>query len=106
MQLNIPVYCLTSRCPLLSVYGNLEFSTRVPFAQQARSDDTFYVTQAKDRLTILAFRFYADVRLWWVLYDVNASLLMGHPLDLPVGITLRIPSQQAVETELLNVSGV
>lgn len=106
MQLNIPVYGLNSRCPLLSIGGNLEFSIRVPFPQQSRADDMFYVTQPGDRLTKLAFQFYNDVRLWWVIYDLNADLILGHPLDMPLGVTLRIPSRQAVETELLNATTV
>jgi nucleoid-associated protein YgaU len=106
VALNIPVYQLNSRCPLLSIQGNLEFSTRVPWAQQSRPDDTFYVTQLGDTLPRLAYQLYNDVRLWWILYDTNADLLMGHPLDLPIGITLRIPSRQVVETELLDGANI
>lgn len=101
-QLNISVYALTSRSPLLSIAGALEFSLRVPLAPQSRPDDILYVTKPGDRLTVLAFTYYNDVRLWWVIYDNNASQLTGHPLNMPVGITLRIPSQAAVEQELLN----
>jgi nucleoid-associated protein YgaU len=106
MALNIPVYQLNSRSPLLSVQGTLEFSVRVPWAQQSRPDDTFYVTQPGDTLSVMAFQFYGDVRLWWVLYDTNADQIQGHPLDLPIGITLRVPSKQAVETELLDGANI
>lgn len=106
MQLNIPAACLTSRCPVLSVNGTLEYSTRVPLPQQSRPDDTFYVTQPGDKLPKLAYKFYQDVRLWWVIYDANADQILGHPLDMPPGLTLRITSQQAVETELLSGSTV
>lgn len=106
MQLTIPVPNLTSRCPVLSIAGTLEFSTRVPLPQQQRDDDTFYVIQAGDTLPRLAYQFYSDVRFWWVLYDANADLIMGHPLDLEAGVNLRMPSRQAVETELLNGSRV
>jgi nucleoid-associated protein YgaU len=101
-MINVSVYALTSRCPLLSVSGNLEFSIRVPLSQQRRSDDTFYVVQTRDNLMKLAYQFYNDIRLWWVLYDANADLITAHPLELPVGLTLRVPSQQTVETEVLN----
>ncbi len=106
MQLNIPVASLTSRCPLLSVLGNLEFSTRVPMPEVSRPSDTFYVTQYGDSLPKLSFRFYNDVRLWWILYDANAQGLMSHPLDLAPQTTLRIPSQQTVNAELLNASTI
>lgn len=80
-QISVPLYSLTSRCPLLSVKGNLEFSMRIPIPQQKRPDDTFYVVQPGDNLMKLAFQFYGDVRLWWVIYDANADQILGHPLD-------------------------
>lgn len=100
--INVPYNALTSRSPLLSIGGALEFSLRIPLEQIQRDDDTLYVTQPGDKLPVLAYQYYKDVRLWWVIYDVNASQLLGHPYDVPAGITLRIPSQQAVEAELLN----
>jgi len=104
MSLNISVYELPSRCPLLNVNGSLEFSTRVPLLEQQRVDDIQYVTKLGDRLPVLAYKFYKDVRLWWVIYDSNASQLLDHPLFLPVGVTLRIPSQRAVEMEVLDAN--
>lgn len=105
-SLSIPFNNLTSRCPVLSIGGNLEFSIRVPLPEVQRDDDTLYVTKPGDRLTKLAFTYYGDVTLWWVIYDTNASQFLGHPLDMPLGITIRIPSQQAVETELLNATSI
>lgn len=102
MSLNIPVSNLTSRCPLLSINGLIEFSIRVPLDEIQRDDDILYVTKAGDRLTLLAYTYYGQTALWWVIYDTNASQLIGHPLDLPIGITIRIPSQDAVEQELIS----
>jgi nucleoid-associated protein YgaU len=101
-NLNIPVNAVNSRCPLLQVDGTLEFSTRVPLAERERPGDLFYVTTPEDKLPLLAYKFYGDPRLWWVIYDVNASKLQCHPLELPVGVPLRIPTKQAVEMELIN----
>lgn len=105
-QLNVSLYSLTSRTPLLSIQGSLEFSLRVPLAEQSRVDDILYVTKPNDRLSILAYTYYGDVRLWWVIYDNNASQISGHPLNLPVGITLRIPSASAVEQEVIDAQSV
>lgn len=102
VKLNIPIYALNSRCPLLSVAGKLEFSTRVPLEEKERQGDVTYMTTPGDKLPLLAYKFYGDVRLWWVLYDCNASKLLGHPLELEPGVNLRVPSRQAVEMELLN----
>lgn len=86
-QISVPLYSLTSRCPLLSVKGNLEFSMRIPIPQQRRPDDTFYVAQPGDDFMKLAFQFYGDVRLWWVIYDANADQILGHPLEALTGHT-------------------
>lgn len=101
-SLNVSVYALNSRCPLIQIGTSFEFSTRVPLPQKTRPDDTLYVTKPNDMLPALAYRFYNDVRLWWVIYDTNASILTDNPIDLPVGILLHIPSQNAIEMELLD----
>ena len=100
--LNVPVYAVTSRCPLLIVNNQLEFSSRVPLEEKARAGDIKYFTGANERLTLLAYKFYNDVKLWWVIYDANVSKLSGHPMIVPTGITLIIPSRQAIEQELLH----
>lgn len=100
--LNVPVYAISSRCPLLIVDNQLEFSSRVPLDEKPRPGDIKYQTGPNERLPLIAFRFYRDVRLWWVIYDANASKLLGHPLEVPAGINLTIPSRQAIEQELLN----
>ena len=101
-MINVPVHALTTRCPLLSFDGVPEWGTRVPLSAQEREGDTLYMTQGSDTLPKLAHKFYGDVRLWWVIWDVNLSVLRGHPMYLPLGVTLRIPSKQAVEAELLH----
>jgi len=101
--LNISVYALNSRSPLIQIGDSqFEWSTRAPLDQKNRPDDTLYVTKPNDSLPALAFKYYSDCRLWWVIYDTNASLIQGNPVDLPVGILLHIPSQNAIEMELLD----
>jgi hypothetical protein len=102
-SLNVSVYALNSRCPLIQIGDNdFEFSTRVPLDEKVRPDDTLYVTKPNDTLPGLAYTYYNDVRLWWVIYDTNASALQGNPIDLGAGILLHIPSQNAMEMELLD----
>lgn len=101
-MINVPVHALTTRCPLLMINGIPEWSTRVPFSSQERPGDVLYVTQPRDTLPKLAHQFYNDVKLWWVIWDNNATLLTAHPMYLPPNVTLRIPSKQAVESELLH----
>ncbi len=63
-----------------------------------RADDLSYVVSDGDRLDVLAYRFYGDAVLWWVIAAANE-------FQLPVsemfsGRTLRIPSPQYVTQEL------
>lgn len=67
----------------------LELPTIVP-----QPDDTSYQVQGTDRIDSLAYKFYGDPILWWVLALANDLELL--PSDLQVGDVLRIPSQRYV----------
>jgi hypothetical protein len=43
-----------------------------------------------DRLDLLAYDFYQDSSLWWIISSANA--LPGDSIYPPVGIQLRIPT--------------
>jgi hypothetical protein len=101
-QIQIPLHSVASRCPINTINGVLEWSIRIPLREQIRPNDSYYMTALNDSLPGLAHKFYSDVSLWWVIYDVNASQLLDHPLDLPVGITLTIPDKSYIEQELLH----
>ena len=51
--------------------------------------DYYVITTIEDRFDLLAYQFYGDVTLWWVIPIANA--LPGDSLYPPVGIQLRIP---------------
>jgi len=51
--------------------------------------DIFIVTKSSDRFDNLAFKYYGDQTLWWVIAQANA-LVNGHLIPGP-GIYLRIP---------------
>ena len=57
----------------------------------APTDSDYYViTTVEDRLDLLAFDFYQDASLWWVIASANA--LPGDSMYPPVGVQLRIPT--------------
>lgn len=56
-------------------------------------DDVYIITSANDRLDLIAFDFYGDPSLWWVIASAND--LNGSSLFTPAGIQLRIPSDPA-----------
>ena len=55
----------------------------------ANENDTYILTQYQDRLDLIAYDFYGDSTLWWVIAMANE--LPGDSLYLEVGTQLRIP---------------
>jgi nucleoid-associated protein YgaU len=56
---------------------------------EASENDTYIITTSDDRLDLLAFSFYGDSNLWWVIASANA--LPGDSLAPIPGTQLRIP---------------
>lgn len=75
--------------------GSLYYTTNV-YPEIAPTDNDYYViTTIDDRLDLLAYDFYQDSSLWWIIASANA--LPGDSIYPPVGVQLRIPTDiQAV----------
>jgi phage tail protein X len=54
-------------------------------------NDIFIITEFGDRLDSLAFKFYKDSSLYWVIYSANPNTIRADQLYLPAGVQLRIP---------------
>ena len=54
-----------------------------------RESDIYVRTTAGDRVELVAYQFYGNVNLWWVIAEANA-VGKGN-FALPVGTLLRIP---------------
>lgn len=54
------------------------------------NNDVYVITTDGDRYDILAYRYYKDKSLWWVISSANAEYTQGS-LYPPVGVQLRIP---------------
>lgn len=54
-----------------------------------RNDDVYVVTQTGDRLDLLAFEYYQDQRLWWII--ATANNIHNAQIGLAAGTILRIP---------------
>lgn len=53
-------------------------------------NDTYVITVMGDRLDLLAFDYYGDVTLWWVIASANS--LPGDSLYVEPGTQIRVPS--------------
>lgn len=54
-----------------------------------RDSDTYIVTQGGDRLDTLAYQYYGDQSLWWIL--ATASNIHDSAFAVPEGTILRVP---------------
>jgi len=67
-----------------------------------QSDDLRYIVVSTDRIDSLAYRFYQDHRLWWVIALANGLEIL--PTQLSAGDELRIPSPRYVTQNLLSTA--
>lgn len=54
--------------------------------------DIYIIGQVGDRLDTLAYKYYQDSSLWWII--ARANNIGKGDLTVPVGIQLRIPQNQ------------
>ena len=89
----------------LNVTGSLYYVTNV-YPEIAPTDNDYYViTTVDDRLDLLAYDFYQDSSLWWIISSANA--LPGDSIYPPIGIQLRIPQDiQSILTTYNRVNNV
>ena len=57
---------------------------------KASNNDTYLITEAGDRLDLLADVYYGDVGYWWIIAIANN--LHDDSLSMQPGIQIRIPS--------------
>jgi hypothetical protein len=63
--------------------------------------DVYVVTTIGDRLDLLAYSYYNDVNLWWIIAAANNNATKGSMFPIP-GIQLRIPTDVNKVLELFN----
>ena len=84
---------------VLYVDGSDEFiGSRSRIDTASQPDDIFHVVQDSDRIDLLAYRYLGDATLWWVICDYNDIFF---PLELGLGMVLRIPSMDYLAMRML-----
>jgi len=68
-------------------YGN---SAKYPVVPQ-QENDIYAITEWGDRFESLAFQFYGDVTLWWIIAIANPNIVDFSSIFLPIGSQIRIP---------------
>jgi hypothetical protein len=63
--------------------------------------DVYVVTTIGDRLDLLAYSYYRDTGLWWVIAAANNNVTKGSLFPIP-GTQLRIPANASPALNLFN----
>lgn len=58
---------------------------------KAQEGDSYYVTNDGDTLEGISFEKYGTSKLWWIIADVNDSII--YPFNLDSGLSLLIPNR-------------
>jgi hypothetical protein len=69
----------------------------IPFSET----DEYVITNVGDRLDSLAFSYYRDATLWWIISVANNNITKGALYPIP-GTQLRIPTDINSILELYN----
>ena len=77
--------------------GLVYHSQLLPYIEPTDSD-ILIITEEEDRLDLLAYQFYGDSQLWWVIATYNN--LTDVDIKLEPGLQLRIPARASVVTQL------
>ena len=72
------------------VTGSTYYQTNIYPEIPPVNNDYYIITTVGSRLDLIAFDFYQDASLWWVIASANS--LPGDSIYAPVGIQLRIPT--------------
>lgn len=80
--------------------GKRFFGTRSYPKIESHETDVIYITNETDYLDSLAYKFYKDSRLWWVI--ALANNLGNGRLSVAPGLQLRIPDSSKTAIILSN----
>jgi len=72
-----------------NVTGSMYYQTNIYPEIQPTNSDYYIITTIGDRLDLIAYDFYQDSSLWWVI--ASANNLPGDSIYTPIGMQLRIP---------------
>lgn len=75
--------------------GKRKASTTIISAPPPSSNDTYIQLSSPERLDILAYKFYGDASLWWLIATANG--LGKGTLFTPENRRLRIPPKEGIQ---------
>ena len=70
-------------------HGRMVYRSKIYPNIPLRDDDIYVITETSDRLDTLAYQYYRDSSLWWIIAAANN--IHNAPLGLKDGTILRVP---------------
>lgn len=70
--------------------GRIVYKSKIYPNIPLSDEDTYVATETGDRLDTLAYQYYKDSALWWIIAAANN--IHNAPIGLKEGTILRIPS--------------
>ena len=71
-----------------TLYYKPNFYPEIPLSE----NDIYVLTSFEDRLDLLSYQFYNDVRFYWIIAAANPDVIDFGSLFIPEGTQLRIPT--------------
>ena len=75
----------------LNITGSTYYETNTYPQIQPTNNDYYVITTVDDRLDLIAYTYYQDASLWWVISAINNNSTVGSMFPIP-GTQLRIPT--------------
>jgi phage tail protein X len=69
-------------------------------------DDIYTTTSVGDRLDLIAYQFYNDVDLWWVITTANPDVIRRDSFNLTSGLQIRIPNPSSISNILKSFENI
>ena len=66
------------------------------------SEDLYIITSYEDRLDLLAYDYYGDETLWWVISRANPETTRRDSFFIKSGVQIRIPDSDIIPSLLLD----
>ena len=80
-------YIIKKRTNNKNYYTNLKYP-EIPLSV----NDLYIITTSGDRLDSLAYEFFNDTDLWWVITTANPDIIRRDSFSLKPGLEIRIPN--------------
>jgi hypothetical protein len=80
--------------------GRQVYRTKLPPNIPLSDTDIYVITETYDRLDTLAYQYYQDASLWWII--ASANNIHDAPFGLTDGTLLRIPTNYIQITNNFN----